>query len=140
MELVQTLYEFYSTRAAWEVFDEVHEVLRTLQDEGVPMGVVSNFDERLEGILETLDLRGYFDFVLTSWDHGSPKPAASIFHAAAALHGVAEKAAMVHVGDDETNDVAGPVAAGYTGRLLSRKLGGSLATLLLKDQMPGWHK
>ncbi|EQC28575.1 hypothetical protein SDRG_13652 [Saprolegnia diclina VS20] len=131
-ELLATLYSHYATRAAWEVFDDVHPALRSLQERGVPMGVVSNFDERLESILETLDLRGYFDFVLTSWDHGVAKPDASIFHRAAELHGITDVdgRGMLHIGDDATNDLFGARAAGYSGGLVDRSRQVTLTQLL----------
>ncbi|OQR97705.1 hypothetical protein THRCLA_06876 [Thraustotheca clavata] len=120
-ELMTSLYNHYSSSNAWQVFDDVRPTLERLQNQGIPMGVISNFDERIESILESLELRQYFSFVLSSWEHGEMKPAASIFHQAARLHGLEKSIEMLHVGDDMEKDVHGAQKAGYQGRLIERK-------------------
>ena len=46
------------------------------------LGVVSNFDDRLERTLLAHRLRHYFDFIVTSVSARSEKPEAAIFHTA----------------------------------------------------------
>uniref|UniRef100_K3WJM3 Uncharacterized protein n=1 Tax=Globisporangium ultimum (strain ATCC 200006 / CBS 805.95 / DAOM BR144) TaxID=431595 RepID=K3WJM3_GLOUD len=73
------VYAHYASGGAWHVFDDVRYALDHLREDGVVLGVISNFDERLEGILQDVALREYFDVVTTSWRHGVMKPDESIF-------------------------------------------------------------
>lgn len=123
------VYDFYATGDAWPVFDDVHPTLERLRVLGVPLGGISNFDERLPSILHELGLRDYLDVLTTSWSHGEAKPDASIFHATfAALQASAGRTKLkpgvyedvLHVGDDFKRDYEGARAAGAQARLLCR--------------------
>ncbi len=65
----------------------------------------------LRKLLEAEDLLGYFESFIFSDELGCSKPAARVFEAAAAELGV-KPAQLVHIGDRESNDVAGPQAIG----------------------------
>lgn len=125
------LYAFYATGEAWHVFDDVRPTLDALHDQGVRMGVISNFDERLDGILRDLALREYFEVVTTSWSHGEMKPHASIFTSTfAALFKCPDDNLsapvnfardVLHVGDHRERDYHGARAAGAQARWLQRR-------------------
>ncbi|MBI2193833.1 MAG: HAD-IA family hydrolase [Planctomycetes bacterium] len=113
------LFETFAGADAWECYPETKEVLDTLKGRGVRLGVISNFDERLPGILEALSLLGYFDFVLASRTAGWEKPHRAIFEAALERAGVPPGAAL-HVGDSEGRDYNGARAAGMHALCLQR--------------------
>ncbi|GAB0090242.1 hypothetical protein DMENIID0001_049450 [Sergentomyia squamirostris] len=52
-----------------------------IKNEGTPfkIGVISNFDQRLETLLRNMKLFQYFDFIVGSYDAGSMKPDPEIF-------------------------------------------------------------
>lgn len=131
-EFTADLYAFYATGAAWHVFDDVRPTLDALRDQQVPLGVISNFDERLDAILRDLALREYFEVVTTSWSHGEMKPHASIFTATFAellkTSGDGESAPaaglyrdVLHVGDHRERDYHGSRATGAQARWLQRR-------------------
>ena len=62
--------------------ERVIRVLQALCDRGIKLGIVSNFDERLERTLLTHRLLHYFDFVVTTVSARSEKPDPAIFHTA----------------------------------------------------------
>lgn len=123
------LYAFYATGEAWHVFDDVRPTLDALCNQGVPLGVISNFDERLDAILRDLALREYFEVVTTSWAHGEMKPHASIFTStfAALLNRPGNESVpaifahdVLHVGDHRERDYHGSRAVGAQARWLQR--------------------
>jgi len=112
---------------AWELKPGVETVLRMLKEShncaGVKLGVLSNFDERLGDILESLGVAHFFDFVLTSREAGAEKPGSVMFDLArnsvvvdaegsGNSFGVDPKECL-HVGDTFGTDVRGAVDAGW---------------------------
>lgn len=114
-----TLYEHYARGGAWRAYPEVTAVLTRLRAAGVRLAVVSNFDSRLENILTSLELDGYFDAIVYSTLAGSAKPDRGIFDRALAEIGVAASEAL-HIGDSRRADIAGAAAAGLESVLLVR--------------------
>lgn len=87
------------------------------------MGVISNFDQRLESILKDTEIRQYFAFVLTSYDFGVEKPSLPIFEEALRLgKRNREKAILpceaMHIGDQVDNDYFGAKTAGWSAALI----------------------
>ncbi|XP_032219533.2 haloacid dehalogenase-like hydrolase domain-containing protein 3 [Nematostella vectensis] len=114
------LYNHFATGDPWEVFPEVMHVLTQLKGEEVTLGVISNFDERLEQILDSLKLREFFSFILTSRKVDVCKPSPEIFRLALKMSGVHSKEAL-HVGDNLELDVLGASSAGFSSLLLNRQ-------------------
>lgn len=84
---------------------------------GVPLGVISNWDDTLGAILERKGLARYFRVVVASTALGRAKPDRRIFEHALARMGV-PAAGTWHVGDDPTADGLGAVRAGLAAALL----------------------
>ncbi|KAJ5416343.1 hypothetical protein N7491_011378 [Penicillium cf. griseofulvum] len=104
--------------------------------ERVLVGVISNSDDRVPGVLKSLGLDcgkwtwiNDLDLIITSYEAGEEKPSAAIFDAAkqqAMRHAGAgsEDASQwtcVHVGDDYSKDYQAAVNAGWDGYYLPRK-------------------
>jgi putative hydrolase of the HAD superfamily len=118
-ELFAALWDHFATAAAWEVYPDAVPALAALRDRGVRLGVVTNFDSRVEPLLAALGLAGWFQSLTRSSAAGAAKPDPAIFRAALARHG-ASPAEALHVGDSPGEDVAGAEAAGLLGVLVDR--------------------
>ena len=102
---------------ALHVVTDAPAALARLRTAGVTLGVISNWDDTLDAILERKGLRGYFAVVLASGTVGVAKPSRAIFeHALAAVGAPAGEA--WHVGDDPGADAAGAQQAGLHALLL----------------------
>lgn len=116
------LYDHYAGRAAWRAFDEVPTVLEQLHDAGLRLAVVTNFDSRVESVMEELGLAPFLDAVVTSSRAGVAKPEPAIFHEA--LRRLDSPAGgTLHVGDRPDDDLEGARSAGLQALLLRRSLG-----------------
>jgi len=123
-ECFDAIYMQFANARTWRLFDDVLPVLEELKSFGLKLGVISNWDERLRPLLADLNLLKYFDEVVFSHEAGCTKPAPEIFHHAAALLGL-PPAAILHVGDNDREDVVGARAAGFHAILVER---GTLVT------------
>jgi putative hydrolase of the HAD superfamily len=104
---------------AFSLYPDVPEALDRLDEAGLRLAVVSNWDVSLHATLRDLGIDARFSAVLTSADTGSPKPQPELFRrAAAALDAPARR--LLHVGDDPAQDVDGARAAGFSAVLLQR--------------------
>jgi len=120
-KLAQALYHRFSGPETYEVFPETIEVLQQVRKEypETTVGIISNTDERLHTILESLDLMRHFDFVITSKQVGFAKPHPHIFKTALkAAQTQAEES--LHVGDNAFNDYEGALNAGMNAVLVNR--------------------
>lgn len=81
----------------------------------VPLAALSNGN----ACLRTIGLMHLFRFQLGAREHGAPKPAASIFHAACERLGCAPTR-VLHVGDDIEMDVLGAHRAGLRSCWINR--------------------
>ncbi len=113
------VYERFAGPDAWRVFDDVLPALNTLARRGVRLAVISNWDERLEPLLERLELRRHFEVIVASCHAGFTKPSAGIFQLTLARLALAPEA-VLHAGDSRTEDVNGARAAGLNARLIHR--------------------
>jgi len=113
------LYLYFATAAAWRVFPDVPDALVALRAHGLRLAVVSNFDARLDPLLEGLGVRRLVDAVICSSHAGSAKPDPAIFGAALTALGVPASATL-HAGDEPVADVLGARAAGLSAVLVCR--------------------
>ncbi len=110
-KVFQRIYGSYASAAAWRLESGCRKVLRELRSRGYRLGVISNFDSRLAGILEGLNIHGEFDSITVSSLARSAKPDPEIF--LEALRAASTQAARaLHVGDSLRDDVRGAAAVG----------------------------
>jgi putative hydrolase of the HAD superfamily len=129
------LFEFFRTADAWYVFDDVIPALEGLRAAGYRLAVISNFDTRLEDLLQNLNLLRYFDAVHVSTRMGAEKPNPEIFHRALRFHEISPNEAF-HVGDRIEADIDGALRAGIEAALIDRSgTSGSLHQILRLDQI-----
>lgn len=109
--LFAALFAHYGTAAAWTPAPGAREALRGLAARGLRLGVASNFDHRLPGLLAELGLLPPLERVVLPGEVGAAKPDRRLFEAAVSALGVSAHE-TVYVGDDPERDVAGARAAG----------------------------
>lgn len=113
------LYAAFAQPEAWRLYPETRTTLDTLRDRGYRLGVISNFDTRLFGLLDGLGIADRFDPIIASSRAGAAKPDPTIFrHALTTCGANAEQA--VHIGDTYELDVLGAHAAGVGAILIDR--------------------
>lgn len=116
--LHQQLFDLYADPRLWRVYDEVPQALARWHGQGLKLAVVSNFDQRLVGLLEAFDLLRWLDVVILSSRAGAAKPSARPFELALAQLELAPHQAW-HIGDSP-EDEAGARAAGLPCVLVRR--------------------
>jgi putative hydrolase of the HAD superfamily len=114
------LFTFFAQAEAWRLYPETVETLETLKAQGVIVGMISNFDSRLFGLLNGLGIAQFFDSVVISTQVGAAKPQAGIFTHALDHHNLAPEQAL-HVGDSYEMDILGAQAVGLTPVLIDRR-------------------
>lgn len=104
------LFDYYASTDAWRVHESFEPMLLQLREMGVKLAVISNFDARLNGLLDAM-LPGVFDVVALPSNSGVEKPQTGIFTYAARQLDVSPER-MMHLGEDDEEDVAAAQAAG----------------------------
>ena len=98
--------------------EDVPGALARWHQQGLKLAVVSNFDQRLEGLLEGLGLRPWFSAVVISSRAGAAKPSPEPLLQALAHLGLGPDQAW-HIGDSP-EDAAAARAAGLPCLLVRR--------------------
>lgn len=113
------LYSEFCGAGCWEVYADVPPTLTALKERGMTLGVVSNFDERLESILSSVGLTRYLDFIVATYKIKRAKPDPQMFHEALKIASV-DAANAMHIGDDYVMDYLTPKAVGMRALWLIR--------------------
>jgi putative hydrolase of the HAD superfamily len=117
--IARRVYDEFGDHARWRAYDDVAPALARLAESGVELGIISNWDSRLSGLLDGLGLGRYLTTVVASAEVGLHKPDPRIFEMACERLGVAP-ADAAHVGDHHYADVLGATAVGMTPVLIDR--------------------
>jgi putative hydrolase of the HAD superfamily len=118
--LIDVVYREFTDLANYALFDDVLPALEKLHAAGLRLGVISNFEEWLERLLERLGVRPYFDVRVISGIEGLEKPDPAIFRLATKRAGV-EPERSVYVGDNPEFDVEPAMAVGMFPVLIDRR-------------------
>ena len=113
----ETLWQRFDEGFNWDVLPHSRQVLLHLRTEGLKLGVISNFDERLEKTLKTHNLKKYFDFFVTAVSVNCEKPDPRIFEQALQIAGCRPDEAG-HIGDDVDHDYRAARNVGMTPFLI----------------------
>ena len=122
-EVQQELFARFAEAGTFVLYPGAVELLDALRGRGLAVGVVSNWSQRLPGIVEGLGLGSRLDFVLASAIERVEKPDPEIFARACARAGVLPSEAL-HAGDDVRKDVLGARAAGLLAVLVDHASAG----------------
>jgi putative hydrolase of the HAD superfamily len=118
--LADTCYREFTDLANYSLFDDVLPALKLLEEADLTLGVISNFEEWLERLLEQLGVRSYFSVRVISGVEGLEKPDPRIFQLAMERAGV-EPGRSVYVGDNPEFDVDPAMAVGMFPVLIDRR-------------------
>ena len=113
------LYAYFATAQPWYIYGDVLPALQHWQQQGIKLGVVSNFDSRLHNVLELLGLQQFFSSVTISSTVGVAKPDGRIFTVALEKHNCTPQQAW-HIGDSLQEDYYGAKSVGIRAFLLKR--------------------
>lgn len=127
----QELYVYFATKKPWYVYSDVINCLKSWQQKKVSLGIISNFDTRIDQVLELLQLKSYFTSVTLSSEAGFAKPNPKIFQTALAKHNCQPQQAW-HIGDSFKEDYQGADTVGIKAFLLKR----DKSKLEVKNQLP----
>ena len=105
-------YEHFAEPGVWELYPEVHGVLKQLQP-SFQLAVISNFDGRLRLILQHLGISKFFAHIFISSEIGADKPDPEIFRRALKLIDLKSNE-VLHVGDDPVRDWEAASTAGLS--------------------------
>jgi len=119
-DVADLLYATFTDLAAYRLFPDVVPTLQGLRDEGFVLGLVSNFEEWLDRLLESLGVWSFFDVRVISGVEGMEKPDPRIFRLALDRAGV-PASESVYVGDSVTFDVEPAAVVGMLAVLLDRR-------------------
>ncbi len=110
--VVEAIWRLQPTRNLWrDVPAEARDLLAHLRSASIPVAIVSNAEGRARELLVGLGIAQSVDAIVDSGVLGIAKPDRRIFdHAAAELDLPLSR--LVHVGDSESADVLGAIAAG----------------------------
>ena len=118
--LIDVVYGEFTDLANYRVFEDVPPVLDRLVRGGLTLGVISNFEEWLERLLDALEVGRFFPVRVISGMEGVEKPDPRIFDLALERAGV-EAAESAYVGDSPVFDVAPAAAVGMFPVLIDRR-------------------
>lgn len=118
--MAQEIHNAYRKGDHWGLYTDVEVCLGKLKERGIGLGVVSNWDNDLEDILDDVGLLPYFDVVIASASVGCRKPDPAIFNLACKRMGICASATL-HVGDRPDADGVGAQAAGVYPVIVDRQ-------------------
>ena len=118
--LVEALYRRFSDLASYRLHPDVVPTVERLRATDLLLGLISNFEDGLERLLETLEVGRYFDVTVISGIEGVEKPDPRIFRIALERGGVPPEAS-VYVGDNPVFDVTAAEAVGMRAVLIDRR-------------------
>ncbi len=118
-DFFEEVFGVFADPHSWVLYPDTLPALRRLKGEGFELGIISNFDSRLFGVLKGLGLSDWFATVTISSLARAAKPAPKIFETALEKH-AADPDEAVHIGDSLSEDVEGAAKAGLLGIYLDR--------------------
>jgi putative hydrolase of the HAD superfamily len=114
------LYIHFGTAEPWFVYPDVVTSLKKWQKMGIELGIISNFDSRIYTVLQSLELRDFFQSITISTQAGVAKPEPKIFAIALEKHHCPPAAAW-HIGDSIKEDYQAANTAGLRGIWINRQ-------------------
>lgn len=112
------LYDLFGTAQAWRLDDEAIVSIEAARAAGWRVGVLSNFDGRLHGLLRDLDVTHRLDALIVSCDAGFEKPDPAIYAMAKRTVGAMNGDIVAMVGDSPAEDHDAPRALGWRAALV----------------------
>ena len=119
-----SLWDFFADAANWRVFDDTADCFARLKTAGYQIGIASNFDSRLLGIVSAFAELADADFVFCSAEIGFRKPDPAFYQSVQrrieSHVGDSVLGSIVMTGDCVENDFHGPRRHGWEALWLDR--------------------
>lgn len=114
------LIQIYETSMCWQQSHGALGLLSYLRNCQIPLGIISNYDPRLERTLVNTRLRHYFDFVVASYIAGVAKPHTDIFKEAMEVSKIKDlkPEQCLHIGNTAILDYVGAKNSGWHAILI----------------------
>lgn len=118
--------QHFTTAEAYKVYPDVLPALEGLKQKNIRLVITTNSDDRVYQILDSLQLRPYFDDIYISYDQGFAKPSKQLFDSIiVASQPLSTPTAEYlencwHVGNHYDQDFVGCIKAGWNGIYLDR--------------------
>jgi putative hydrolase of the HAD superfamily len=113
------VYEEFGDPGRWMVYPDVLPAFARLRRRDLRLGLISNWDNRLSGLMDGLCLTSELETIVSSAEVGLHKPDPRIFELACERLGVDPEEAA-HVGDHHYADIVGAQAIGMFPVLIDR--------------------
>lgn len=133
-KLSEYLVDLYKTAACWQSCSGTIELLnylkmqqqlgtKNLSKPPFVLGIMSNFDPRLDALLRNMKINHFFDFILNSYESKMEKPNPEFFHLAIKAADIEDLRPdeCLHIGDGPTTDYLGAKNAGWNAALIHEK-------------------
>jgi putative hydrolase of the HAD superfamily len=131
----EELFTHFARPDSWAVYPDVGSALRRLRDAGYRLAICSNFDGRLNAVMEGLPELAPIELRIISSEVRYRKPSPRIFEALACAAGC-QASEVLFVGDDAAIDVAAAEAAGLSALQIDRSYAsGQNRTLRSLDEL-----
>ncbi len=117
--IARRVYDEFGRPDRWALYGDVRPAFERLRQQGIAVGIISNWDSRLVRILNGLGLEDILADIVSSADVRLHKPDPRIFELACSRIGVAP-AEAAHVGDHHYADYLGARALGMNAVLIDR--------------------
>jgi putative hydrolase of the HAD superfamily len=114
----QELYTHFARADAWRCEPQTAQVLAALAEHGHVLGIASNFDHRLRGLVENMPALRSVRYLVISSEIGWRKPARE-FYTAMCRQAASSPEQILYVGDDLINDYEGARATGMQSILFA---------------------
>ncbi len=118
----ETLWNRFGEGRSWCLLKGTKAALTHLRSNGFRLGVLSNNDSRLHGVLEDLGILPFFEQVFVSAELGYSKPDTQIFKEVETALKL-PPSALLHVGDDPIRDEEAARKAGWSSILVAEENG-----------------
>ncbi|MGH2674670.1 MAG: HAD family hydrolase [Actinomycetota bacterium] len=118
--LVMALYGRFTDLASYRLHPDALPALERLRAAELTLGLISNFEEWLERLLEALEVHDFFDVTVISGIEGVEKPDPEIFRIALERAGAAPDTSA-YVGDNPVFDVDAARQVGMVPVLIDRR-------------------
>jgi putative hydrolase of the HAD superfamily len=117
--IARRVYDEFGDAGRWRAYPDVAPAFRRLSARGLQIGIISNWDRRLNSLLQGVGLGEWLSTVVSSAEVGLHKPDPRVFELACERLGV-EPCESVHVGDHHYADIVGATAVGMIPVLIDR--------------------
>ena len=107
----ESVFGLFATDAAWELEPGCRQALNRLKLQGRKLGIISNFDSRIDSVLKSLEIRQFFDLISVSSESPHAKPEEAMFRMVIRQAGDVPGRCL-HVGDHPVEDYEAGRAAG----------------------------